>query len=66
MLDKTKTLTTIASQKKAKEKALKGTSQTGKEPYKNHSEKNKALQNAEKNNKTTKKSTDRRRPSLKL
>ena len=34
-LDKTKTLTTIARQKKAKEKALKRTSQTGKEPYKN-------------------------------
>ena len=36
----------------------------GQELYKNHSEKNKALQNAEKNNKTTKnKSSDRRRPS---
>ena len=35
-----------------------------KEPYKNHSEKNRALQNAEKNNKTTKKkNSDRRRPS---
>ena len=41
MLHKTKTLT-IATQKKAKEKALKQTSQTGKEPYKNHSEKNRA------------------------
>ena len=39
---------------KAKEKALKLTSQTGKEPYKNHSENN-SLQNAKKNNKTTKK-----------
>ena len=39
-------------QKKYKEKALKWTSQTGKEPYKNHSEKNSALQNTEKNNKT--------------
>ena len=29
------------------------TSQTGKEPYKNHSEKNRVLQNAKKNNKTT-------------
>ena len=38
------TLTTIARQKTAKEKALKWTSQTGKEPYKNHSEKNRALQ----------------------
>ena len=32
----------IARQKKAKEKALKWTSQTGKEPYQNHSEKNRA------------------------
>ena len=46
MLNKAKTLTTIARQKKAKEKALKCTSQTGREPYKNHSEKNRALQNA--------------------
>ena len=54
---------TTARQKKPKEKALKWTSQTGKEPYKNHSEKNRALQNAKKNNKTTKKkSSDRRRP----
>ncbi len=42
MLHKTKTLTTIARQKKAKEKALKRTSQTVKEPYKNHSVKNRA------------------------
>ena len=48
-----KTLTAIARQKKAKEKALKWTSQTGKEPYKNHSEKNRALQNAKKNPKKT-------------
>ena len=41
MLHKAKTLTTRARQKKAKEKALKRTSQTGKEPYKN-SEKNTA------------------------
>ncbi len=54
MLDKTKTLTTTARQKKAKEKALKCTSQTGKEPYKNHSKKNRALQNTKENNKTTK------------
>ena len=39
-LDKTKTLT--ARQKKAKEKALKWSIQTGKEPYRNHSEKNRA------------------------
>ena len=42
-LHKTKTLTTIARQN-AKEKALKRTSQTGKEPYKNHYEKNRAYQ----------------------
>ena len=54
MLNKTKTITTIASLKKAKEKALKWTSQTRKEPYENHSEKNRALQNAKKNNKTIK------------
>ncbi len=70
MLNKTKTPNNNR-QKKAKEKALKGTSQTGNEPYKNHSEKNRAIQNAKralqnaKNNyKTTKKkSSDRRRPS---
>ena len=57
-------VTTMAGLKKAKEKALKWTSQTGKEPYENHSEKNRALKNANKNNKTTKKkSSDRRRPS---
>ena len=50
----TKQKRTTARQKKAKEKALKWTSQTGKEPYKNHSEKNRALQNTKKNNKTTK------------
>ena len=54
MLNKRKTLTTIARLKKAKEKALKWTSQSGKELYENHSEKNRALQNAKKNNKTTK------------
>ena len=42
MLDKTKTPTTIARQKKAKEKTLKWSIQTGKEPYENHSEKNRA------------------------
>ena len=64
MLNKTKTLT-IARQKKAKEKALKWSIQIGKEPYENHSEKNRALQNAKKNSKTTKtKSSDRRRPSI--
>ena len=49
MLDKTKTLT-------------KWTRQTGKEPYENHSEKNRALQNA-KMNKTKKKSSDRKGPA---
>ena len=53
--------------KKAQEKALKWSSQTGKEPYENHSEKKRALQNAKKNNKnTTKTSADRRKPSEKL
>ena len=60
-LNKTKTL--IARQKKAKEKTLKWTSQTGKEPYENRSEKNRALQNAKNNKTTKKKSSDRRRPS---
>ena len=41
-LDKTKTLTITARQKKAKEKALKWSIQTGKKPYRNHSEKNRA------------------------
>ena len=52
MLNGAKPLT-IAGLKKAKEKALKWTSQTGKETYENHSEKNRALQNAKKS-KTTK------------
>ena len=44
-----------------KEKALNWTSKTGKEPYENNSEKNRALQIATKNNKTSmKKSSDRR------
>ena len=64
MLDKTKTLTTMARQKKAKEKALKWSIQTGKEPYKKPFWEEQNLQHAEKNNKTTKKkSSDRRRPS---
>ena len=58
-------VTTIAGLKKAKEKAIKWSIQIGKRPYKNHSEKNRALKkNTEKNNKTTqKKNSDRRRPS---
>ena len=60
MLDKT----IIARQNKAKRKSSKMNSQTGKEPYENHSERNRTLQNAKKNNKTSKKkSFDRRRPS---
>ena len=43
MLNRGKPLITIAGPKRAKEKALKWTSQTGKEPMENHSEKNKAL-----------------------
>ena len=46
--------------KKAKEKALKWTSQIRKEPYENQSEKNRVQQNAKN---TKKKSSDRRRPS---
>ena len=62
--NKTNTLTTIVRYNTAKENALKWTSLTGKEPYKNHSEKNRALQNVKKNNKSTKnKSSHRRRPS---
>ena len=45
--------TTNTNRKKAKEKALKWTSQTGKEPIGNHSKKNWAFQNAKKS-KTTK------------
>ena len=49
-----------------KRKALKWTSQIRKEPYKNHSKKNRTLQNAKNDNKSTKKkSTDRRMPLLK-
>ena len=33
-----------------KEKALKWSTEIGKEPYENHTEKNRALQNAKKNN----------------
>ena len=57
-------VTKIAGLMKAKAKALKWTIQIRMEPYENHSQKNRALQNAKKNNKTTKKkSSDRRRPS---
>ena len=49
---------------KAKEKALKWSIHIRKEPDKNHSGKNRAPQNAKKNNKTTnKKNSDRRKPS---
>ena len=51
MLNRGKPLIPIGP-KKAKEKALKWTSQTGKEPIENHSDKNRALQIAKKN-KTT-------------
>ena len=47
-----------------KKKALMQSIHIRKEPYKNHSEKNRTPQNAKKNNKTTKKkNSDRRRPS---
>ena len=59
-----KPLTARTGMKKAKEKAIKWSIQIGKKAYENHSEKNRALQNANKNNKTTKKkSSARRRPS---
>ena len=61
---KSLSITTIAGLKKAKEKLLKWTSQIRKQPYENHSEKNRALQMAPKNNKTRKKkSSDRKKPS---
>ena len=64
MLNKAKPLiTTIAGLKTAKEKALKWACEIGKDPYENHSEKNRALQNAKNNKSTKKKSSDRRRPS---
>ena len=44
MLNREKPLTNNSWAEKAKEKALKWTSQTGKEPTENHSEKNRALQ----------------------
>ena len=48
----------------AKVKALNWSIQIRKKPYENYPEQNRAIQNAEKNNKTTKKkSSDRRRPS---
>ena len=65
-LNKTKTLTTNPRQKKAKEKALKWTSQTGKEPYENHSEKNTESYKMLKRAKPLRWSFDRRRPRKKL
>ena len=63
MLNKTKTLNTNSWIEEGQRKSHK-MNQTGKEPYENNSEKNRALQMATKNNKTTKKnSSDRRRPS---
>ena len=70
MLHKTKTLTAIARQKKAKEKALTGKNKNNNEPVKLERSptetlwKEQSLQDAKRNNKTTmKKSSDRRRPS---
>ena len=63
-MEENQQVTTTAGLKKAKAKALKWSIQIRMEPYENHSDKNRALQNVEKNNKTTKKkSSDRRRPS---
>ena len=64
-MEQNQQVTTTAGLIKAKAKALKWSIQIRMEPYENHSDKNRALQNAKKNNKTTKKkkSSDRRRPS---
>ena len=53
----------LADEGKTKKKAQIWSIHIRKEPYKNHSEKNRTPQNAKKNNKTTKKNSDRRRPS---
>ena len=67
MLNEAKSLSNNKSwAKEGQEKLLKWTSQIRKEPYENHSEKNRVQQNAKKNNKTTKKSSNtsnRRRSS---
>ena len=53
-MEQNQQVTTTAGLMKAKAKALKWSIQIRMEPYENHSEKNRALQNAEENNKTTK------------
>ena len=54
----------LADEGHKKKRALIWSIHIRKEPYKNHSEKNRTPQNAKKNNKTTKKkNSDRRRPS---
>ena len=56
--------TTKQQQQLGWRKSLIWSIQIGKEPYKNYTEKNRVLQNAKENNKTTKKkSSDRRRPN---
>ena len=63
-MEQNHSVTIIAWLMKAKEKALKWSIHITKEPNKNHSGKNRAPQNAKKNNKTTnKKNSDRRKPS---
>ena len=63
MLNKAKPLNNNTWAEEGQRKSPEMNSQIGKEPYKNHSEKNRALQNAKKNKTTKKKSSDRRRPS---
>ena len=66
MLNKTKTLTTTARQKKAKEKSPKMKQSKWKGALQKPLWEEQSLQNAQKNNKTTKKNSDRRKPSKKL
>ena len=51
-MEQNQQVTTTAGLMKAKAKALKWSIQIRMEPYENHTHKNRALQNAEKNNKT--------------
>ena len=63
-LDKTKTITITARQKKAKRKSPKMKHSNWKEALQKPLREEQSLQNAKRNNKTTKKkSSDRRRPS---
>ena len=55
MLNKAKPLNNNTWAEEGQRKSPKMNSQTGKEPYKNHSEKNRALQNAKKKRKRKRK-----------